>query len=111
MPHFFHIWRYAVKNLKTIEEKVRAVLEQDEDARNDDMTLYLRVCNAYVKGAGTLPLETIMLQYRLLCLPNFESVGRTRRKLQAECPELLGSLEARKCRSAQENAYRQYAKE
>ena len=62
MPPFFHIWRYAVKNLKTIEEKVRAVLEQDEDARNDDMTLYLRVCNAYVKGAGTLPLETIMLQ-------------------------------------------------
>lgn len=39
-------------SLKTIEGKVRAILEKDEEARNDDMTLYLAVCNACLKGTG-----------------------------------------------------------
>ena len=86
-------------NLQTIEGKVRTVLEQDADARNDDMTLYLRMCDAYVKGAGALPLETIMLQYRLLGLPHFESVCRLRRKVQGESPELLGSTAGQRRRS------------
>lgn len=34
-----------MKNLKTIEAKVKAILQKNEDARNDDMTLYLIVCN------------------------------------------------------------------
>lgn len=29
----------AMNNLKTIEGRVRAILEKDEEARNDDMTL------------------------------------------------------------------------
>ena len=32
-----------MKNLKTIEAKVKAILKKNEDARNDDMTLYLIV--------------------------------------------------------------------
>jgi hypothetical protein len=31
-------------SLKTIEGKVRAVLQENEDARNDDMVLYLALC-------------------------------------------------------------------
>ena len=33
-----------MRNLKTIEGKVRAVLQKDKEARNDDMLLYLKVC-------------------------------------------------------------------
>lgn len=44
-----------MKNLKTIEAKVKAILQKNEDARNDDMTLYLIVCNTYLKGAGAMP--------------------------------------------------------
>ena len=36
-----------MENLKTIEGKVRAVLQENEDARNDDMVLYLALCNLY----------------------------------------------------------------
>jgi|GEM_PF-7131024 len=43
-----------MKNLKTIEAKVKAILQKNEDARNDDMTLYLIVCNTYLKGAGAI---------------------------------------------------------
>ena len=41
-----------MENLKTIEGKVKAILQKNEDARNDDMVLYLALCNLYLKGCG-----------------------------------------------------------
>ena len=35
-----------MRYLKTIERKVRTILAKNEDARNDDMVLYLVLCNA-----------------------------------------------------------------
>ena len=98
-------------SLKTIEGKVRAVLQENEDARNDDMVLYLALCNLYLKDAGNMPLAQILLNHKELGLPSFESVGRTRRKLQEKCPELLGSVRMQKIRAKGEKAYRRYAKE
>lgn len=45
-----------MRNLKTIEGKVRAVLQKDEEARNDDMLLYLKVYNGCLKDTGLCPL-------------------------------------------------------
>lgn len=98
-------------NLKTVEGKVKAVLQKNEDARNDDMVLYLALCNLYLKNAGTMPPAEIMTRHKELGLPSFESVGRTRRKLQEKYPELLGSTRVRRLRTAGEKAYRKYAKE
>ena len=95
-----------MRNLKTIEKKVRAVLEKNEDARNDDMVLYLALCNACLKDAGAMPLAEIMTQHKYLGLPSFESVSRTRRN-----PELAGSRPVQKMRATGEKAYRRYAKE
>lgn len=100
-----------MRNLKTIESKVRAVLEKDEEARNDDMLLYLKVCNSCLKDTGAMLFAEVMMQYKFLGLPSFESVGRTRRKLQAEFPELAGTVRVQKLCAAQEKAYRKYAKE
>lgn len=100
-----------MENLKTIEQKVRAVMEQDADARNDDMTLYVRLCDTYIRGISQQRLDTVLLQYKLLGLPNFESVSRIRRKLQAEHPELLGSTRTQQTRQEQERIYRKYSKE
>ena len=111
MPPLSHIWRSEMRYLKTIERKVRTILAQNEDARNDDMVLYLVLCNACLKDAGALPFAEIMTQYKYLGLPSFESVSRTRRKLQAQHPELTGSRPVRKKRSAGEHDHRRYAKE
>lgn len=100
-----------MKDLKTVEKKVRAILEKNEDARNDDMVLFLSLCNVYLKDAGALPLAEIMTQYKYLGLPSFESVSRTRRKVQARHPELVGSRPIQKLRETGEKAYRKYAKE
>lgn len=66
MPPLTLIWRYAMHNLKTIEGKVRRILEKDEEARNDDMTLYLAVCNSCLKGAGAMPFAEVMAQHKYL---------------------------------------------
>lgn len=100
-----------MRNLKTIEKKVRTILEKNEDARNDDMVLYLALCNVCLKDAGAMPLAEIMTQHNYLGLPSFESVSRTRRKLQAKHPELAGSRPTQKRRATGEKAYRKYAKE
>ncbi len=98
-------------NLKTIEGKVKVILQKNEDARNDDMMLYLALCNLYLEDAGNMPLAQIMTKHKELGLPSFESVGRTRRKLQERHPELLGSVRKQKIRAAGEKAYCKYAKE
>ena len=57
-----------MRNLKTIEGKVRAVLQKDEEARNDDMLLYLKVCNGCLKDTGAMPFAEVMAQYKYLGL-------------------------------------------
>ena len=87
-----------MRNFKSIERKARNIREKDEEARNDDMTLYLAVCNFFLKGTVAMPFAEVMSKYRYLGSPNFESVGRTRLKLQEKHPELLGSLRMQKLR-------------
>ena len=55
-----------MRNLKTIEGKVRAVLQKDEEARNDDMLLYLKVCNGCLKDTGAMPFAEVIAQYKYL---------------------------------------------
>lgn len=100
-----------MKNLKTIEEKVKFALSCNEKARDDDMTLYVCVCAACLPTVPEMPFANVMLHYRSLGLPNLESVGRIRRKLQAKYPELAASPEVKKKRAAQEKLYRHYSKE
>lgn len=78
-----------MRNLKTIEKKVRAVLEKNEDARNDDMVLYLALCNACLKDAGAMPLAEIMTQHKYLGLPSLRaSAGHA-----ASCRHSIQSLQ------------------
>ena len=111
MTTLFPCMEVDMENLKTIEGKVKSVLQENEDARNDDMVLYLALCNLYLKDAGAMPLAQILLNHKELGLPSFESVGRTWRKLQERHPELLGNVRRQRIRAAGEKAYRKYAKE
>lgn len=100
-----------MKNFKTIEEKVKYAVSCNEKARDDDMTLYLCVCAICLPSVVNMPFANVMLCYRSLDLPNYESVGRIRRKLQTKHPELAASPDAKKRRAAQERLYRHYSKE
>ncbi len=99
-----------MKDLKTIESRVRAILENNPDARDDDMILYLMYSNKYGKvRVGELPFEMVMSNYKVFHIPCFESVRRTRQKIQASTPELGCSPEVRRARRKQQKKYESYA--
>ena len=104
-----------MNNPNTIENQVLSILRENMEARNDDMKLYLLVCNRcyqrYEKqDVGTLPFAVIMNCYKELHLPHFESVRRSRAKLQAAYPELAPSPDVQRGRKRCEHMYRNYAK-
>ena len=90
-----------MNNPYTIEKVVLEILKANEEARNDDMKLYLLVCEAVNpfptcdRDIGSFSFSSVMNHYRELRLPHFESVRRSRAKIQAEIPELAGD---RSCR-------------
>ena len=77
-----------MSRLKTLEDKVRAVLERDPKARDDDRILTLDVwCNLY----GINPWSPVSEVLRNKDLPSQESLGRVRRKIQQTDLSLRGS--------------------
>lgn len=104
-----------MNNPNTIENQVLTILKENTDARNDDMKLYLLVCNRCYQryenqDIGGLPFAVIMNCYKELHLPHFESVRRSLAKLQASHPELAPSPEVQRGRKRCEHMYRTYAK-
>lgn len=98
--------------LKTIESNVREILADHPDARDDDMKLYLLICQECITrthGRADLSFEEVMTNYKELGCPQFESVRRTRQKIQATTPELGCSPTARRKRRKGVVAYTDYA--
>ena len=89
--------------LKTVENMVLNVLISTPDARDDDMRLYYYVCRDCISEThGNTHLSFVGC-------PGFESVRRTRQKIQAILPELGCSPAARRRRSKGVVAYTNYA--
>ena len=104
-----------MKNIKCISNIVWEILLNSRDARNSDNVLYLLVCERKLKEKG-LTVDKISFKEGLLAhkeynLPNFETVRRTRQKLQAQFPELTGSKNVTEARAKREKVFREYARE
>ncbi len=100
--------------LKNIENRVIRILRLHPDARNDDMELFLLVsesCICEKHGINNFTFADVMANYKALCIPCFESIRRTRQKIQKKCPELGCSSEVRRARHRMERVYSEYAKE
>lgn len=89
---------------------VKIILHKYPDARNSDDVLYLRVCE-YINGTHTsLPFWKFMQGRKEYGYPPFESVRRSRQKLQATFPELAGSKAVEAKRAENEKIYKEYAR-
>lgn len=73
---------------------VERVLAEEPSTRDDDIELYLKVCEICNPLALNMNFEAVLRNRALLGLPNIESVGRTRRKLQETHKEYRGSARA-----------------
>lgn len=99
------------EELRTAQNIVRDILETNPDTRNSDTALYLKVCEKVNPKALDKPFWVVLGSLKELGLPNFETVRRTRQKLQAAFPELCGYTNVEAERVLNEEAFREYALE
>lgn len=95
------------KELKNATMIVENILTKHANARDDDWLLYGFYMNAYGWSAHT----SFKKVHKLISnreLPSLETVGRIRRRLQEENPELRGSEYIARARKKEEKAYREY---
>lgn len=102
-----------MNNLKAVSKIVRAILEEDKQARNSDSYLYLKVLDHIAHRDGIflagMPVPYFLENMKSLGFPPFESVRRTRQKIQAKIPELAASQQVQEMRKECEAEYMDYA--
>lgn len=94
--------------LKTLEPKIRAILENNPAARKDDFILVLEVYKQRIKP--NTPISLALENHKELGLPPFASIIRVRRKLQLMDPSLCDAPTVEK-RAEAEADYKDYALE
>ena len=102
-----------MNELKKTSKLVKAILEQDGRARNSDSFLYLKVIEhiADVKGFNLYGISVpgFLVSMKEYGFPPFESVRRTRQKIQSKFPELAACDKVLEMRRKQEEEYLAFA--
>lgn len=89
---------------------VKRILEDYPAARNDDNLLYYRVCDAIDSDVLGMSFGWALLSMKELDIPTIETVGRCRRKLQEQFPELRATDKVKGLRTEQERKFEAYAR-
>ena len=101
-------------NLKSLTALVRIILESNPQTRNSDGLLWLEVLErqAYTKGVDlrSMSVPAFLTRIGELGFSPFESVRRTRQKLQAAYPHLAAAEAVQAFRAENEAEYRAYAR-
>lgn len=102
------------QQLITMTNLVKTILESDLQARNSDNYLYLKVLehisiqkNIDLQG---LTVPNFFTSINVLGLPCFETVRRTRQKIQHQYPELKGCEAVQLGRAENERDFRAFSK-
>lgn len=105
--------------LENLKNLVMKLLMENEELRGDDDLLYLEVLksicphwnNAYINtDIENVTICEFFTQRRNRKLPSFESVRRSRQKVQEERPGLKPCAPVQKGRQMQENRFYDFAK-
>lgn len=95
------------EELKTIEAKVLWELENNPSTRDSDKFLTTAVYMDFYNMTETTPFVDVMFSK----LPNYESIGRARRKIQETREDLRGKDKTERERLKNQEAYIEYAME
>ena len=102
-----------MNDLKAVSSIVKNILMENTRARNDDNVLYLMVLNHVSNRNGidiqSMTVPVFLMKMKEYGLPGFETVRRSRQKVQADNPELEGTESTRRKRAKQEAVYREFA--
>lgn len=100
----------AMKNIRQTQKLVQEILEKVPQTRNSDMLLYYYVCLEIDRTVLKLPFWIVLLDLKVHGLPPIASVGRARRKLQRDFPELRADASVKAKRAENEAVIKEYAK-
>ena len=98
------------KELMTTTNIVKDLLEKIPATRNNDDYLYLKACEKVNKKACKLPFDMVILNRKQYGLPAFETVRRSRQKMQADFPEFAGCEAVESHRMMNEEVFRDFAR-
>lgn len=102
------------KELKNTTAIVKEILEHDERARNSDSFLYFKVIGRVGHENGIditfVSVAAFLLNMSEWGFPAFETVRRTRQKIQQHNPELAGNGKIEAYRAMNEEVFRDYAR-
>lgn len=102
-----------MNNLKKVSAIVFSILKDDKQARNSDSYLYLKVLDYIAHRDGIflagMPVPYFLENMKHLGFPPFESVRRTRQKIQASFPALAARDKVQTMRNENEAEYRAFA--
>lgn len=102
-----------MNDLKTISGLVKHILEQNKQARNSDSILYLKVLEHQSHENGIdlrfLSVPVFLMEMEQHGFSGFETVRRTRQKIQATYPELAACEAVEGFREENEKVFRAYA--
>ena len=85
---------------------VKELLTNHPETRNSDALLYIKVVQRLNSSALEKPFEEVMTSLEEMGLPCFETVRRTRQKLQNEFPNLQADEIVQDFRSYREEEFR-----
>lgn len=100
-----------MNELLKLADIVERILEENEDARNSDWSLYYAVCKFVNPSVVNAKFGTALKSHEAYGIPPFESVTRARRKVVETHPELIGTEEVEGGRWSYQKVFRQFAKE
>ena len=96
--------------IKTTQDIVKDVLENDIAARNSDDYLIYAVCKRINPMCLGLSFEMVIKNRKELGLPVFETIRRTGQKMRAAHPEFAGNGEVEAKRKKNQKVFKEYAR-
>ena len=103
-----------MSNLDNVSALVRHILVENKSARNSDNVLYALVIEQYAKKDGIdleeMKFKTFISKLEHHVFPAFETVRRSRQKVQENSPELCAVGRVERRRTKEERQYRKFAK-
>lgn len=82
-----------MKQIRQVTGIVWGILEKHPDTRNSDNLLFIKVVESIDSDLLYKPMMDVLVHVKEYGIPPFESVRRSRQKLQEKFPELRGSKE------------------
>lgn len=102
-------------NIMTTYALVKDILEENKASRNSDNLLFYLVCKKILSdqdiNIDELGFTALFLSLSEYKLPQYETVGRARRKLQHDLPELKASKSVALNREKNMDSFVEFAKE